>query len=251
VENGLLMRAWGTQRDVTENRRAEEAQHFLAEASDVLSSSLDYRETLSSVARFAVPTLADWCAVDVMDEDGSVERLAVEHPNPEKVALAYEIERRYPPDLVDQVARDEWHRQLLKKLNLRSYIIVPLITRGRTLGTISFVSAESGRRYEDADLQLAEELARRAALAVDNARLYEEAQREIAERRWAQEELRGSRDQLEAILRGGRRRHNRPGLEWIDNLRQRDGSSAGRLSLCPGFGGGAARQANGQIRAPG
>jgi GAF domain-containing protein len=227
VENGLLVRAWGTQRDVTEHRRAEEAQRFLAEASDVLSSSLDYRETLSSVARFAVPTLADWCAVDVIDEDGSVERLAVEHPNPEKVALAYEIERRYPPDrdaprglhhalrtgepemvaeipkeLVDQVARDEWHRELLKKLNLRSYMIVPLITRGRTLGAISFVSAESGRRYEEADLQLAEELARRAALAVDNARLYEEAQREIAERRSAQEELRGSRDQLEAILRG-------------------------------------------------
>ena len=79
---------------------------------------------------------------------------------------------------------------------------VPLVTRGRTLGAISFISAESGRRYGEADLQLAEELARRAAYAVDNARLYEEAQKEIAERRWAQEELRGSRDQLEAVLRG-------------------------------------------------
>jgi PAS domain S-box-containing protein len=218
-----------TQRKKTEEEilRSEEAQRFLAEASNVLSSSLDYRETLSSVARLAVPTLADWCAVDILEVAGSLERLAVEHPDPEKVQLAYELERRYPPDpdapgglhhvlrtgepemmaeipeeFVEQAARDEEHRELLRKLGLRSYMIVPLVARGRTLGAISFVSAESGRRYGEAELQLAEELARRAALAVDNARLYEEAQKEIAERRRAQEELRGSRDQLEAILRG-------------------------------------------------
>src|SRR5215213_26623 len=221
-------------RDVTERkqaeeeiRRSEEAQRFLAEASSMLSSSLDYRETLSSVARLAVPTLADWCAVDVLEEDGSSERLAVEHPDPEKVRLAYEIERRYPPDpdapgglhhvlrtgepeimaempadLVERAARDERHRELLRKLDLRSYLVVPLVARGCTLGAISFVAAESGRRYGEDELQLAEELARRAALAVDNARLYEEAQKEITERRWAQEELRASRDQLEAVLRG-------------------------------------------------
>ena len=214
-------------RDVTENRRVEEAQRFLVQASAVLSSSLDYHETLASVARLAVPTLADWCAVDILEEDGRLERLAVEHPDPEKVRLAYELERRYPPDpdatrglyqalrtgepemmveiseeLVEQAARDEEHRELLRKLDLRSYMVVPLVAQGRTLGAISFISAESGRRYGEADLQLAEELARRAAYAVDNARLYEEAQKEIAERRWAQEELRGSRDQLEAVLRG-------------------------------------------------
>jgi PAS domain S-box-containing protein len=196
-----------------ETRRSEEAQRFLAEASSVLSSSLDYRETLSSVARLAVPTLADWCAVDVLEEGGRLERLAVEHPDPEKVQLAYELERRYPPDpdapgglhqvlrtgapemmaeipeeLVERTARDGRHAELLKKLDLRSYMVVPLVARGRTLGAISFVSAESGRRYGEDDLRLAEELARRAALAVDNARLYEEAQ--------------SSRNQLEAILRG-------------------------------------------------
>jgi PAS domain S-box-containing protein len=207
-------------RDVTERkqaeeetRRSEEAQRFLAEASSVLSSSLDYHETLAAVARLAVPTLADWCAVDVLEEDGHLKRLAVEHPDPQKVQLAYELERRYPPDpdaptglhqvlrtgepemmaeipeeLVERGARDERHRELLRKLDLRSYMVVPLVTRGRTLGAISFVSAESGRRYGEADLQLAEELARRAALAVDNARLFEEAQ--------------SSRNQLEAILRG-------------------------------------------------
>jgi PAS domain S-box-containing protein len=226
-EDGALVRAWGTQRDVTEQRKAEDAQRFLAESSAVLSSSLDYRETLATVARLAVPTLADWCAVDVVEEGGVPRRLAVEHPDPEKVRLAYELQRGYPSDpdsprglynvlrtgepemmaeipeeLVEQAARDEWHKELLISLGLRSYMVVPLVTRGRTIGAISFISAESRRRYGEADLRLAEELARRAAYAVDNARLYEEAQKEITERRSAQEELRASRDQLEAVLRG-------------------------------------------------
>jgi PAS domain S-box-containing protein len=214
-------------RDEPEHRRNEEAQRFLVQASDVLSSSLDYHETLASVARLAVPTLADWCAVDIVEEDGVPRRLAIEHPDPEKRRLVHELERRYPPDphpprglynvlrtgeaemmaeipgeFVEQVARDERHRELLIGLGLRSYMVVPLVARGRILGAISFISAESGRRYGEADLRLAEELARRAAYAVDNAGLYEESQKEIAERRRAQEELRASRDQLEAVLRG-------------------------------------------------
>jgi PAS domain S-box-containing protein len=213
--------------DVTERRRTEEGLGFLAEASEVLSSSLDYRTTLASVARLVVPTLADWCAVDIVEDDGSLERLAVEHADPEKVELAYRIEERYPTDpdspggvhhvirtgqpqmmseipaeLVEQAARDEEHREILRKLGLRSYMVVPLVAREKTLGAITFVTAESGRIYRDADLEVAQELSHRAALAVDNAWLYEEAQKEIAERRWAQEELRGSRDQLEIILGG-------------------------------------------------
>jgi PAS domain S-box-containing protein len=210
-----------------EIRRSEEAQRFLAEASKVLSDSLNYRETLASVARLAVPALADWCAVDVREEDGSVERLAVEHPDPRKVPLAYKLEERYPPEsdepggvqgvlregrpafypeitdeMLEAASRDEEHLELLREIGFNSVILVPMIAPRGTLGVVTLVSAESGRRYGEADLLLAEELARRAAIAVDNARLYEEAQREIAERRWAQEELRGSRDQLDAILRG-------------------------------------------------
>ena len=227
VEGGRLVRAWGIQRDITEIRLAEKMQRFLAESSDVLASSIDYRATLSNVARLAVPTLADWCAVDVVGEDGVLERLAVEHPDPEKVALAYELERRYPsdpdapqgvhqvlrtgepemmpeipPDLIEGAARDEEHREILRELGLRSYIVVPLLARGRTLGVISLVAAESGRIYGQADLEFAQELARRAALAVDNARLYEKARKEIFERERAQAELRASRDQLEVVLRG-------------------------------------------------
>jgi PAS domain S-box-containing protein len=178
------------------------------------------------VARLAVPTLADWCAVDVMD-DGSVERVAVEHEDPEKVTLALKLQERYPPDpeassgvpnvlrtgrpefypeitdeMLEAAARDEEHLRLLREMGFTSVIIVPMVARGRTLGAVTLVSAESGRRYGEADLELAEELARRAAIAVDNARLYEEAQREIAEREWAQAELRSSRDELGVILGG-------------------------------------------------
>jgi GAF domain-containing protein len=189
----------------TEN---QEALRFLADSSEALSSSLDYHATLASVARLSVPQLADWCAVDMVDEeDGTLERLAVVHEDPEKVSLAQELQERYPPDadapyglpqvlrsgrpelmpeipqsLIEQNVSDEEHRALLNGLGLTSYMVVPLMVRERTIGAITFVSAESGRHYEESDLELAQELARRAALAVDNARLYEEARQEIAER---------------------------------------------------------------------
>src|SRR5215212_9333280 len=184
--------------DITERKRIEEAQRFLAEVGASLSSSLDYRTTLAHVAHLAVPFLADWCVVDILkEEDGSLERLAVAHQDPEKVALVHELQKRYPPDpdaprgvgqvsrtgrselvpeipesLLGEAARDAEHREILRGLGLKSYMIVPLVARGRTLGAISLVSAESGRRYGEAELELAQELARRAALAVDNARLY-------------------------------------------------------------------------------
>jgi PAS domain S-box-containing protein len=183
--------------DITERKKNEEAQRFLVEAGTSLSSSLDYRTTLSRVARLAVPYLADWCVVDILEEDGSLDRLALTHQDPGKVALAQELEERYPPDpeaqhgvsqvlrtgqpvlvpeipesALDASAQDAEHRRILRELGLKSYLVVPLVAGGRTLGAITLVSAESGRRYGSAELELAEELARRAALAVDNARLY-------------------------------------------------------------------------------
>jgi len=213
--------------DATERREAEQAQRFLAEAGEALSSSLDYRATLAKVARLAVPTLADWCGVDMIGAGGSVERLAVAHEDPARVPLAQRLQERYPADpeapgglhnvlrtglpevyaevtdaMLEAAARDPEHLGLLREIGFKSVIIVPMVARGRTLGAVTLVSAESGRRFREADVALAEELARRAATAVDNAGLYEEAQTEIAERRRAQEELRASRDQLEVILRG-------------------------------------------------
>jgi len=212
--------------DMTERKHTDNVLRFLAESSATLSSSLDYRDTLTNVARLAVPTLADWCAIDVMEEDGTVERLAVEHSDPEKIALAYELQERYPSDpemtrgvgkvlrtnepdmmaeipeeLLDQVAMDVEHRTIMRELGLRSYMVVPMVARGRSHGAITLVSAESGRRYEETDLRLAEELARRAALAVDNAKLYEEAQREISERRDAEEALLESEGRYRTVVK--------------------------------------------------
>jgi PAS domain S-box-containing protein len=206
--------------EISKRKRAEETQRFMSETSAVLASSLDYRRTLSDVARLAVPQLADWCAVHIK-EDGSLTSVAVAHQDPAKLRWAQELQERYPSDPnaprgVPQVVRtgrsefypeitnemlsagahDPEHLRIMHEVGFTSAIIVPLVARGRTLGAITLISAESERRYGEADLELAEELARRAALAVDNARLYEDARREIAERQRAEEELRESEDRL-------------------------------------------------------
>jgi PAS domain S-box-containing protein len=206
-------------------RESEERFRFLAESGATVTSSLDYRDTLANVARLAVPTLADWCAVDVLEEDGSVERVAVEHPDPEKAALAYELQERYPPspetntglrkvlrtkepdfmaeipeELLDEFAVDSEHREIMRALDLKAYIVVPMVARGRMHGAITLVCAGSGRRYEEADLRVAEELARQAALAVDNAKLYEEAQREISERSEAEDRLKEAEARFRTLV---------------------------------------------------
>ncbi|MHB8648477.1 MAG: PAS domain S-box protein, partial [Thermomicrobiales bacterium] len=190
----------GNYRDITERRRSEEAQRFLAEASALLASSLDYETTLQRVAQLAVPHIADWCAVELIEGD-TFRPVTVAHMDPAKVAMARGVRERYPPDpaepggipevarsrqavLVPEItdamliagARDEDHLRVLRALGMRSVMIVPLVARDAVVGTLSFVAAESGRQYDDADLALAQELARRAAIAVDNARLYHDAQ---------------------------------------------------------------------------
>jgi two-component sensor histidine kinase/PAS domain-containing protein len=221
IENGALVRAWGTQRDITDQKEQEAAQTFLYEATALLASSLDYTATLQSVARLAVSRLADWCAVDVVQEDGSLDRLAVAHTDPAKEHWALELFRRFPPnpdsahpvpqilqsghsflagEISDEdlarVAHDESHLEILKSLGFKSYMGVPMVARGRTLGVISFVSAESGKEFTVHDLRLAEELVSRSALAVDNARLYQLAQGEIDERARAYEEIEALNERL-------------------------------------------------------
>jgi len=193
---------------VAARRRAEAAGEqvaFLAEVSEVLASSLDYRATLSAAARLAVPRLADWCAVDIVDAEGRLHRLAIAHVDPAKVEAVWAMSHRYrelaedpvpqvvrsgraqiipiiPDELLRRFARDEDHLRGLRAFGLRSLLIVPLTTRDRTLGAITFVTAESGRQYSEADLLPAELLARRAATAVDNARLYQEAEQALREK---------------------------------------------------------------------
>jgi PAS domain S-box-containing protein len=201
------VREWvGATTDVTERHRVQEGRDFVAEASRVLASSLDYEQTLRAVAELAVPVLADWCAVDVLTEDGELRRLAVKHTDPEKIRLVEEIEARWPtrldtphglanvirtgqPELVPHIpealltanAHDDEHLRLVRELGLRSYVCVPLVARGKVLGALSLVYAESGRAYDEADLAVAEELARRAAVSIDNARLFGETEESRAQ----------------------------------------------------------------------
>jgi PAS domain S-box-containing protein len=185
-------------RDITHRKERDERQAFLAEASGILAGSLDYRKTLSKVARLVVPRLADWCSVDIVEGE-DIRQVAVAHSDPEKVSWAREFRDRYPldpaaatgvpavirtgrselyedisEDMLREAARDQEQLELVRRLGFRSAMAVPLIARGRTFGAITFVAAESGRRYGPVDLAFAEDLAHRAAQAVDNARLYQD-----------------------------------------------------------------------------
>ncbi|MEK6289213.1 MAG: PAS domain S-box protein [Acidobacteriota bacterium] len=205
AENPIGMR--GVTMDITERKRAEDAQRFLAEASGLLASSLDYQTTLASVAKLAVPKLADWCMVHIVTDNGKLRQLAVAHTDPAKIEAAHELRRRYPLDLdspigvpnVFRTGRAEFYpridqqklelaagnpdlAKILRAAGLQSCMIVPLVARNRTLGTITLLTAESDRHYDQTDLALAEDLAHRIALAVDNARLYREAQEAVTAR---------------------------------------------------------------------
>ena len=210
-------------KNTTDKKRAEERSHFLTRASAILSSSLDYRTTVSQVAQLLVPQLADWCGVQLLDERGSLQQLAVAHTDPEKVTWAWELDRRYPVDMnaplgVPNVLRtgrselytdipdemlvagavDEQHLAMLRELGMHSVLIVPLAARGGVIGVMSLVAAESGRHYTAADQALAEELAERAALAIDNARSFTETE-------LARATIEASRAQLEQVVAEVRR----------------------------------------------
>ena len=195
-----IVKWFGSHTDIDDQKRVEESQRFLVDAGAALASSLDYRQTLTTVAKMAIPHIADWVRVDML-EDGRLRTLAVEHTDPAKVEFAFELARRYPEDpdatygpphvlrtgeselmqeiseeALAELAVDDLHLSLVRELGLYGYMCVPLIARERTLGVITFAAADSQRRYGPDDLALVEELARRAAGAVDNARLYREVE---------------------------------------------------------------------------
>ncbi|HYO81141.1 MAG TPA: PAS domain S-box protein, partial [Bryobacteraceae bacterium] len=179
----------------SEAERAQREASFLADAGAILSSSLDYTATLAHVAESAVPVFADWCAVDVVGEDGQLQRVALGHQDPEKVAFAREFRRKYPPrdtdpaltalrtkqpvliqdvsrELVVQNARNDEHLKDILALGITSFIVVPLLSHDHALGVLMFVTAQAGRRYTSADLAFAQQLAARAATAIENAKLH-------------------------------------------------------------------------------
>lgn len=202
-EAGTVVAMTGVVADITERKRVDQAQQFLAEAGPLLAASIKgYEETLAGVAALVVPQIADWCSIDMLDADGEIQQVAVAHVDPEKVKLAKEFRGRYPPDphsstgvpnvlrtgqpemmakipeaLLVESAPDQEFLDIVLSLGLRSAMVVPMVARGRTMGAITLITAESGRRYDERDLVFAQEVARRAALAVDNARLLQELRR--------------------------------------------------------------------------
>lgn len=236
---GQYQGALGMVTDITQRKQTEERLHFLAEASNQLVASFDDKTILTNLTQLAVPRIADCCVVDLVSDDG-LQRVAVAHVDSTKLELLYELNRSYPLDLnqpgqmievlltgksvvvaevTDSIlingSRDNEHLNMLRQLNLKSYIIVPLCARGRILGVISFVSVYSERRYGQEDLALAETLASRAALAVDNARLYRESQ-----------EANLMKDEFLAILSHELRSPLNAILGWAKLLRTRNFDSA-------------------------
>jgi PAS domain S-box-containing protein len=200
--------------DITDRRHARDADAVIAEASQLLASSTDYRETLANVARAAVPRLADWSAVDLLGEPGSdawppaLQRVAMIHLDPAKLALGAELVAKYPeewketgvmttvlrhgrsvfiPELTDEMlaggARDAEHLRILRALEFRSVLVVPIVARERVLGALTLCMTESGRHNSESDLRVAEDLGRRAGMAIDTASLLRETRdaREAAE----------------------------------------------------------------------
>lgn len=198
-DEGNLTAIIGISIDISEQKRVEQALRFLSDASATLADVVDYESTLQKVAGLSVPHFADWCAVDMVEQDGTTRRLAVVHSDPAKVQIAEDLNRLYPPppgaphslsavlrtgqpqllheissEMLAQIARGPDHLRMLQELAPRSYMCVPLRGRRGTIGGMTFVSAESGRHYTRADLDFAQEVARRAAIAIENSQLYAE-----------------------------------------------------------------------------
>jgi PAS domain S-box-containing protein len=193
--------------DITAIKQVELRLAFLSEASAALGESLDYNETLSRVANLAVPALADWCAVDVLEDMDQVHRVALAHADPKGMALVEDIQRRWPPDpdspgaarqvidtgarlhiteVTDQMlkdaARDAEHLELIRKLDLHEVVVVPLVARGRVLGALSVANGTTADPFTPDEIALVEELGRRAGSAIDAAKLMSEANEALRQR---------------------------------------------------------------------
>jgi PAS domain S-box-containing protein len=213
-DNSGNIRKWfGTATDIDQQKRNDQKNKFLAEASNLLISSIDYQETLKNIARMAVPYFADWCTVDMV-EDNEISRLAVAHQEPSKVELAKELFQRFRPKLDDPIGLpnvirtgvsefvpflpdsvfsenpqlNQESQKIFRDLGLNSYMVVPLKSHDKVIGGISFVNDKT-RLYTESDLAIAEDLAGRASLAINNALLYQESSKQKEELAQVNKEL--------------------------------------------------------------
>ena len=232
-------------------RQTAERLSFLADASALLAATLDPDDALRRLADLAVPRLADWCGIELVGEEGELRNVAVAHVDPDRVKLAGEFRDRYPidpdsdtgvpnvirtgrselhPEITDEMlveaAEDAEHLRMIRELGLVSVMIVPLVARGRAIGAVSFVAAESGVRFDEDDLELAEDLARRAALAIDNSMLFkrEHEAAVVLQRSLLPESL----PELDGIALAALYEPAAPGLEvggdWYEVVAHDDGS---------------------------
>lgn len=198
IVSGVVAELIARHERATEATLAERSRlDLLTGASKLLGSSVDHTGALQELAQLPVPRVADWCAIDLVTAPGRVENIAVAHADPEQLALAVELRRRHPPDpgaetgvanvlrtgrselypeipveLLERRALDDEERAIVRRLRLRSAMVVPLAARGVTFGTMTLLRNDASPRFSETDLRLAEEIAERAALAVDNARLH-------------------------------------------------------------------------------
>ena len=234
-------------------RQTTERLAFLADASELLAGILDPDAALAELADLSVPRIADWCGIELVEDDGTLRNVAVAHADPDRVRLAAELRSSYPIDpeaatgvpnvirtgrselyseideeMLARSAQDAEHLRIMRELGLVSVMIVPLVARGRSIGAVSFVAAESGRRYDEHDLELAEDLARRAALAIDNSMLFkrEHEAAVVLQRSLLPQSL----PELEGIDLAARYEPAAPGLEvggdWYEVVALDDGTVA-------------------------
>lgn len=206
--SGDPIRMIGVNMDITEQRQTELYRQFFSEASKILSSSLDYQSTLNSVARLAVPTFGDWCTVDLISSSNTLDLVAVAHRDPKKTKWAKNWRNTYPPDLhnttsgisrviskgkseiyqyitdamIQASVQSVEQQQLVKDLHFRSMMIIPLKRKQKIIGTMTFVTDTDQRHYNETDLQMAEELAERASLSIENAKLFSSEQKAVQSR---------------------------------------------------------------------
>jgi PAS domain S-box-containing protein len=255
-ENGQIEFWVGTATDIHDRKLIEDQRTFIVAAGDALARTLDYRETLSQVAELAAGDVADWCAVHVVETDGRTSEVAVAHTDPAKVKFVRELLERYPsnpdqetgmaavirtgraelvPEITDEMlaasAVDELHLDLLRQLGFRSYMCVPLRSRDAVFGAITFISSESGRQFGPQDQLLAEELALRATTAIENARLFRQAE----ERAQAARVLATIGDGVFLVDRSGRIRLWNSAAERITGVAETDVLGHEAATAIPGW----------------
>lgn len=217
-------------RDITEQRALTDNLKFLAEASKILSTSLDYKTTLRRVAKIAVPHIADWCSVDMLDDDENLQLVAVAHKDTKKVRWARELRKHDPVDMsqptgaskVVRTGKSEFYPVITEKLlkasitdpkklkktlglikelgGLTSIIIVPIFLQNRPVGVMQFVNTDTKRYFTDNHLKMAEEVASRASLAIENATLYKSVEEELSFRKRLEEELLQTQRKYDALV---------------------------------------------------